>query len=119
MSLPNGLEVEAISRDPEVVRRYLQDPLVHNRLSARLGTDLLRQGRWALDRAADFSLPLLLLHGSADRLTSARASRDFAARMGAGCTLKIWDGFFHELHNEPEKELVFNYVTEWLDNRHR
>jgi alpha-beta hydrolase superfamily lysophospholipase len=115
LTLPNGLEVDSISRDPEVVRRYREDPLVHRRLSARLGLDLLRYGRWALDHAAEFSLPLLLMHGGADRLTSAQASREFAARAGEGCTLKIWKGFFHELHNEPEKELVLDYVVDWLN----
>jgi alpha-beta hydrolase superfamily lysophospholipase len=119
LSLPNGLEVDAICRDPEVIRSYRQDPLVHNRLSARLGTDLLRQGRWALDQAADFPLPLLLMHGSADRLTSARASREFAARAGEGCTLKIWEGLFHELHNEPEKDRVMVYMIDWLNARRR
>jgi acylglycerol lipase len=114
LSLANGLEVEAITRDPEVIRNYLQDPLVHKRLSARLGIDLLRQGQWALDQAGEFSLPLLLMHGSADRLTSATASHEFAAKAGECCTLKIWEGFFHELHNEPEKDLVLNYVTDWL-----
>ena len=115
LSLANGLEVEAISRDSEVVRRYIQDPLVHNRLSARLGMDLLRQGRWALDQAAEFSLPLLLMHGNADRLTSLQASREFAARTGDHCTLKIWEGLFHELHNEPEKDLVLKYMVDWLN----
>lgn len=115
LSLSNELEVEVISRDPVTVRRYLRDPLVHDRLSARLGIDLLRQGQWALDHAGEFSLPLLLMHGSADRLTSAQASREFAARTGKGCTLKIWEGFFHELHNEPEKELVLTYVVDWLN----
>lgn len=118
-SLPNGLEVEVISRDPEVIRRYLRDPLVHDRLSARLGIDLLRQGQWVLDHAGEFSLPLLLMHGSADRLTSVRASREFAARVGDGCTLKIWEGLFHELHNEPEKNSVMVYVIDWLNARHR
>jgi alpha-beta hydrolase superfamily lysophospholipase len=118
-SLPNGLEVEVISRDPEVIRRYLLDPLVHDRLSARLGIDLLRQGQWALDHAGEFSLPLLLMHGSADRLTSAQASREFAARAGDGCTLKIWEGLFHELHNEPEKDSVMVYVIDWLNARRR
>ena len=115
LTLSNGLDVGVISRDLEVVRRYIEDPLVHRRLSARLGLDLLHYGRWALDHAAEFSLPLLLMHGSADRLTSAQASREFAARAGDVCTLKIWEGFYHELHNEPEKALVLRYMIDWLN----
>ncbi|MBI5586278.1 MAG: lysophospholipase [Deltaproteobacteria bacterium] len=114
LTLANGLDVQAISRDPEIVRRYVDDPLVHDRISARLGTDILRQGLWALEHAGEFCLPLLLMHGSADRLTSAQASREFAVRAGDCCTLKIWEGFFHELHNEPEQEMVLRYVIDWL-----
>jgi acylglycerol lipase len=117
LSLPNGLDVQAISRDPEVVRRYAQDPLVHNRLSARLGIDILRNGRWALDHAARFPLPLLLMHGSADRLTSLQASREFASKLGERCTLKVWEGFYHEVHNEPEKNLVLDYTIDWLNSK--
>lgn len=117
LSLPSGLDVEAISRDPEVVRRYTQDPLVHDRLSARLGMDILRNGLWALEQAARFPLPLLLMHGSADRLTSLEASREFAAKLGEGGTLKIWEGFYHEVHNEPEKALVLGYTIDWLNSK--
>lgn len=117
LSLTNGLEVQAISRDPEVVRRYTQDSLVHDRLSARLGMDILRYGRWALDHAAEFPRPLLLMHGSADRLTSVQASREFASRLGNRCTLKIWEGLYHEIHNEPEKEPVLRYTIDWMKTR--
>jgi alpha-beta hydrolase superfamily lysophospholipase len=57
------------------------------------------------------------MHGGADRITSAQASREFAAKAGDRCTLKIWDGFHHEIHNEPEKEQVFVYLLEWLDSK--
>jgi alpha-beta hydrolase superfamily lysophospholipase len=90
---------------------------VHDRLSARLGLDILLSGEWALDHATDFSLPLLLMHGNADRLTSPDASREFAARAGAVCTLIVWDGFYHEIHNEPEQSDVFNAILTWLDER--
>lgn len=114
-SMPNGLDLQGLSRDPEVIRLYTSDPLVHDRISARLGTDILKTGRWALEQAAGFLLPLLLMHGSADRLTSFQASREFALRAGERCTLKIWEGFYHELHNEPEKEEVLTFIIEWMN----
>jgi len=117
LSMSNELDRQALSRDPKVVRAYDNDPLVHDRLTARFGIDFLQAGLWALEHAAEFPLPLLLMHGSADRITSAQASREFAAKAGDLCTLKIWDGLYHEIHNEPEKEQVFAYLLEWLKSR--
>lgn len=115
LALANGLEVRGLSRDPEVVRAYQEDPLNHDRLTVRFGIDVVDAGSWALKHAAEFPLPLLLMHGDADRLTSAPASREFAAGMGEHCTLKIWPGGYHELHNEPEKEKVLAEITTWLE----
>jgi acylglycerol lipase len=117
LSMSNELDRQALSRDPEVVHAYNNDPLVHDRVTARFAMDFLQAGLWALEHAAEFTLPLLLMHGSADRITSVQASREFAAKAGDRCTLKIWDGFYHEIHNEPEKEQVFAYLLEWLKSR--
>jgi alpha-beta hydrolase superfamily lysophospholipase len=85
-------------------------------MSARMFTGLHAAGLWALEHAAEFALPLLLMHGSADGLTSAAASREFAAR-APNCTFKAWDGFYHEIHNEPEQQQVLDTITEWLSAR--
>jgi len=114
LSMRNGLERAALSRDPQVVKAYSDDPLVHDRLSARFGMDFLDAGEWAMQHAAEFPLPLLLMHGSADRLCSSPASQEFSAKVGALCTLRIWDGFYHEIHNEPEQAEVFAYLLDWL-----
>ena len=55
------------------------------------------------------------MHGSADRLTSADASREFAEKAGEKVDLKIWDGFYHEIHNEPEQADVFKMIIDWLE----
>lgn len=113
-TMPNGLEQAAVSRDPTVVAAYQADPLVHDRLSARLGMSLLESGEWAIAHAAEFPVPLLLMHGTADRLTSVAASQEFAAR-APHCTLKLWEGLYHETHNEPEKAEVIGFVVSWLN----
>lgn len=113
-TMSNELERPALSRDSEVVQAYINDPLVHDRLTARFGIDLLDSGVWLLDHADELTVPLLLMHGGADRITSVEASREFSVNAGDLCTLKIWDGFFHEIHNEPEKEDVFAYLLKWL-----
>jgi alpha-beta hydrolase superfamily lysophospholipase len=116
-SIPRGVEDAALSRDINVVRTYRNDPLVHNRITPSLAVDMLRNGRWNLEHAAEFPCPLLLLHGDADRITSAQASREFADKAGASCTLKIWSGLYHELHNEPEQSHVLDTILEWLENK--
>ena len=74
MQMANGLALDGLARDPEVIRAYTNDPLVHNKISVRLALEMLQAGEWALAHAAEFPLPLLLVHGSADKLTSAPAS---------------------------------------------
>ena len=115
MSVSSRLESTVLSHDPEVVQAYQEDPLIHDRISARLAVDMLRYGEWNLAHAADLPCPLLLMHGTADRITSPKASREFALRAGAACTLKIWDDLYHALHNEPEQNQMLDYVLEWLE----
>ena len=113
----SGLDTAALTRDPDVVRAYEEDNLVHGKVSARLMVEMLGSGLWALEHANEFSQPLLLMHGGADRITSTEASKDFAAKAPVdNVTLKIWDGFYHELHNEPEKDEVFKTIINWMDN---
>jgi len=115
--LRNGLDVNRLSQDPAVVSAYQKDPLVHDWVNARLGLDLIKTGAWALEHASEFSLPLLLMHGNADRLTPINASREFSERVGEGCTFIAWEGFFHEIHNEPGQKQVFGQVVDWMSAR--
>jgi len=114
LALSNEVNPRHLARDPAVARAYVDDPLVHDRVSARLAIDMLHAGRWALEHAAEFPLPLLLMHGGADRITSAPASRQFAGRARGDCTFKLWDDLYHEMHNEPEQEAVFGFLLAWL-----
>ncbi len=113
----SGLEIAALSHDVKVVEAYRNDPLVHGQISARLFIELINSGKWALEHAAEFPLPLLLMHGSGDRLTSAEASREFDKRGGRNITLHIWDDWYHEIHNEPDQEEVFKVTMIWMDAR--
>ncbi len=89
------------------------DPLNHAQLSARLGLEMLRAGEWALAHAADFPLPLLLMIGSADAVSSVDAVRAFATR-APQCTLTVFDGLLHELHNDAGHEAVSACLIDWL-----
>jgi alpha-beta hydrolase superfamily lysophospholipase len=117
LSLPTGLDVQGLSRDPEIIRKYQNDPLVHGVATLGMAKTTFQAIEWAFAHAAEFSLPLLLVHGTADPIAFARGSQEFAARVPKDCTLKLWEGLYHETHNEPEKEQVFAYLLEWLEAR--
>lgn len=111
------LDPAVLSRDETVVRAYAADPLVyHGRVKARLGAELLRCGDYLLDRAESVKLPTLILHGGADRLAAMSGSRELYERLGSeDKALKVYDGFFHEILNEPGKEQVWADVVSWLE----
>lgn len=111
----SGLEIAALSRDPGIVKAYVNDPLVHDKITARLFVETYESGLWALEHAANFPLPLLLMHGTADRITSVDASRQFAERGGEKVTWRAWDGWYHEIHNEPEKAQVLAVMIQWMN----
>ncbi len=114
LPLASGVEPGGLSQDPEVVHRYRADPLVHDRVSLRLGAALLKSGTYALKHAARLQRPVLLMHGEADPITSAAASKLFADRAGSTCRLRLWPGMLHELHNETARDLIISCLVEGL-----
>jgi len=109
---------EALSRDPEVGRAYLDDPLVFRRMSVSLAAEMFDAGRRTLPGGADVRLPMLLLHGEADPLCPAAGSQTFYEQLGtAGSDLRVYPGLRHEIFNEPEQESVFADLLEWLRER--
>lgn len=115
-TMSNDLDTSGLSRDPSVVERYHQDPLVHDRVSARLGVELIDNGRWMLNQIK-VNTPLLILQGTADRLVNPTAAPQLAGNLQGDVTYKSWDGFYHELHNEPEKGEVLRFVLCWLESK--
>ncbi|KGK86528.1 lysophospholipase [Desulfosporosinus sp. HMP52] len=109
-----GLLIDALSHDPEVIIAYQEDPYVHNKISLGLFTAMDCAGLWAIKNADQFNLPLLLMHGGGDKITSPEGSKEFAAFVPKNCMLKIWRDLYHELHNEPSKEEILTYVINWL-----
>ena len=114
-TMASGLDPTAISRDTNIVSIYTHDPLVHSVTSVGFGKGSLEAIEWADQHASEWTLPVLFMHGEADRLAYVEGTKEFAGKIKGDCTLKIWPGLFHEVHNEPEKELVFEYLRGWLD----
>ncbi|WP_042333659.1 alpha/beta hydrolase [Desulfosporosinus meridiei] len=116
-TISSGLLLDALSHDPKVIKAYQEDPYIHNKISLGLLTAMDCAGLWAIKNANQFNLPLLLMHGGGDKITSPEGSKEFAASVPENCTLKIWRDLFHELHNEPSKEEILNYVINWLETQ--
>jgi acylglycerol lipase len=115
-SMSNGLDRNNLSRDAAVIATYASDPLVHDRISARLGLDLLTLGEGIIAQAQDFPLPLLLMQGAQDHIVSLAATNAFAKNVPSEkLTFKVWDGLCHETHNEPEQDQVIQTMLTWLD----
>jgi len=118
ITLTTGLDATGISRDPAVVEKYLKDPLVHDKGSTGLGRTILAAIDLCFARAKEFKPPLLIMHGRDDRLVYPSGSEDFAKLAGEtnqDVTLKLWDGMYHEIHNEPDQAEVFKFMIEWMD----
>jgi alpha-beta hydrolase superfamily lysophospholipase len=111
------LDSRGVSRDPEEVKRYVEDPLVYNgKLSARLVAELFDEMQHVQSEAARITLPLLILHGGADPMASPDGSRFLDERVASrNKTLEIYPGLYHEIFNEPEREQIFDDILRWLD----
>jgi alpha-beta hydrolase superfamily lysophospholipase len=115
LALSTGLDASAISRDPAVVKAYGEDPLVHSVGTPRLGTELEAAMERTMQRAADWQLPLLILHGGADRLAPAELSRLFFETVNVADKTRIeYEGGYHEPHNDTIHQRVVADLEGWL-----
>ena len=108
-----------LSRDPENVARFREDPLVfHGRFPIRTCAEILRAVERVEVEAASMRLPLLILQGTGDVIVDPSGSREFHARSdSADKTLKLYDGLYHDLFGEPEREQVIADLLDWLTAR--
>ncbi len=118
LSFSNELDPNHISRDADVVRRYINDPLVHNRVTTRFYTEFLKESERVMTNAYSLQLPFLLMQAGEDMLVDPSASMAFYERAGsADKTFRIYEHCYHELFNEPEKEQVLQEAESWITQR--
>ncbi len=113
--LTNSIDATGLSRDEAVVKTYTSDPLVHPYVSARLGLDLINNGKAIRENSYEFKIPLLLLHGTADRLANISGTREFVSNHSGEVQYVEIVGGYHELHNEPNREEIFQIWLNWLE----
>jgi len=107
-----------LSRDPRVAEAYLADPLVSRTVSARWFTEVQKTQTDTNARAASLSVPALVMQSGDDRLVDPAATRAWAAAAPAELVEYVeWEGFYHEMFNEPEQEQVFERMMKWLEER--
>ena len=110
------LDANGISRDPEVVRAYVNDPLVfHGKTPVRLGAELLKAMLRVRAEADRITLPLIILQGGGDRLIDPACGQILYDKAGSkDKTIKVYEGLYHEVFNEPERARVLKDVETWL-----
>jgi alpha-beta hydrolase superfamily lysophospholipase len=108
-----------VSRDQEIVRQFREDPLVfHDRFPVRTGAEIIRAGEIARQRFAEIRVPVLILHGTADRVATVAASRAlYEQAESSDKQLCVYDGLYHEVLNEPEREKVRGDLIAWIEAR--
>ncbi len=112
------LNAQELSHDPTVGQAYLADPLVHRSISAKMFVEITKAGLFALTHAKEFNLPLLLMHGTGDNITSCQATQEFATQVPANwLTFQLWEAMKHELHNEIVKDQVLSMMSSWIEDR--
>jgi alpha-beta hydrolase superfamily lysophospholipase len=112
-----SLPAAAVSRDPDVVASYEADPLVHHKaIPARTLVELLGAMQGFPAQAREIRLPTLILHGTADKLVPLAATRPVYQAFGTrDRVMKLYDGLYHEVFNEPERENVTADLIRWLE----
>ena len=114
LTLPTGLELAALSRDQAVVDAYKNDPLVHDKISSTFFNNVHAAASYPIEHAEELKIKTLAMHGLMDRITSYKGTTAFARNNPELIELKLWEGLYHEIHNEKEKQQVFDHIKTWL-----
>jgi alpha-beta hydrolase superfamily lysophospholipase len=113
------LDSSTISKDPAVVNAYRNDKLVYTgKLSARLGSEILKTIESLPWEMIKIKLPVLIMQGSEDKLVSPDGSKKtYQMVSSTDKTLRIYEGLHHEIMNEPEKDMVYKDISDWISKR--
>lgn len=117
VTMDNQLNPEFLSHDSRVVKTYIEDPLVHRKVSARWFTETTLTQQWLHAHVHELSLPLLILQAGDDQIVDPDASEAICRKAGSSRKRFIaYPGFYHEIFNEIEKEKVFLDLENWIEN---
>ena len=117
LTMSSGLDSKLLSHDQKVVEEYVNDPLVHDQVSSRWYTEFIAAGQECLQRAAEITLPVLMIHGQADGIVDVRGSEEVMQKASShDKELCIFENLYHETMNEslPDKEKVLETIKTWI-----
>jgi len=112
--LENGVDAKLLSRIPEVVEAYRTDPLVHSKISTRLGSEWLAANKHVLEHGGEIKIPFLILAATDDRLVDPESSKELHELTSTVSELRLLEGRYHEPFNDLENEEVFSVIAHWL-----
>jgi alpha-beta hydrolase superfamily lysophospholipase len=116
LRLDNEINPAHLSRDPEVGLAYAKDPLVNRLVSAKWFAEATKAMQEVVSWAGEIKTPMLVMHGTEDQLASVEATKTLFEAVGSSDKeLVILPGFYHELFNEPEKQAVYDRVSDWFE----
>jgi len=115
ITMGNEVDVESLSRDKNEVELYRNDPLVHDKVSPNYSIVFMETGEWAIENANKINIPMLLMHGTGDKLTSWKASEEFRDKGNKNIDLYLYKDAYHELHNEPVKNEIVEKMINWTN----
>ena len=113
------VDIKSLSHLPEIVEAARKDPLSNERPApARTGYEILRAMGRIRERASEISVPLLVMHGTEDHLTNPDGSEALFKKAGStDKTIKLYEGLYHEILNEPEREQILEDIVRWMNSR--
>jgi len=115
LTMSNELDIAGISRDKNEVEAYKNDPFVHDKVSPNYSIVFIESGKSAIENAKQLNTPMLLMHGTDDKLTSYKGSEEFAKNAGNKVDLLLFEGGYHELHNDIIKNEVLEQIMVWIN----
>lgn len=108
------VDTDCLTRDPHEARAIKEDPMIHSKISIYLATQLVAQGRWALDHARDVDVQTLVMFGEKDSLIDRNACEHLSIRIGKMATLVQWPDTHHALFHDTNRETVIERLKDWL-----
>ena len=111
-----GIELAAITRDKAEQEKYVTDPLIHDKVTINYTLPFFDAGEWAIRNAGILNKKVFIFHGTGDRITDHNASKEYALTADGNATLKLYEGGYHELHNDICKEDVLKDMTNWIES---
>ncbi len=116
ITMGNELNANDISRDKIEVTKYINDPLVHSKISPNFSIKFIETGKWAIENAYKLKTNMFLLHGTADKIIDYKGTKEFANN-SEKATFKLYEGGYHELQNDLCKEEMLQDVVNWLNSQ--